>query len=672
MSRGRHPRQFVPSPEHDLADHLVVLELSAQHDGTGLDASKEAESRRRMESWEFLLSRGIHAAAGTDFDGPATAVRTALVRYRLSAAAIVFRIHAFLQSVRTAQRFVRRALERKRRRILEIVEHWTGKEGPVRDAMRARVQRYQRAHPFHRVVTANAPLWRDYLQCRVPRSLKVKAVEGVMALRKRAWHEEWTAYRLMQARVRGFVDQERLVLAQNNFQTTPELEQLRAQRRLLQQLPEPGLSYEVTSFPLVDLLSRALEIEDEELRTKGHHYYLPGESGEPYPTVLVADVSARDDERPDPGAGAKRSARGALQVDWRRPSYDSRIPHAVGPTQRRLLALQTPHIGEGLSKTFPRLSRADMYPYRTRTPKRLPYGPADSRGSAVGVKLLAVGPGLRGELNGRVQPGGPNGSKPTSRKSDRPSRALRAVGVRGRVEFNDTVQLFSIGILSSDKESSLPRAASAASSCRGETPPIRMQLPSPPIEAHAHWSTPAFRPLQHPTMEAEARLTPRLSCSPSSPKYCPPGACSLPAVSRRLSAGPTPQMAIQRHGSIDPSDRGQEIANRTQRRASRLSIQEQPEKVEESDTEKTFLTLWRPDSRAASPPTPFGGVLGGWAAQSGVLIQPPSRQRRFSRAVDPLGPSRASSLLAEVAASQAALLKELQSDPLVASYSKTV
>lgn len=32
-------------------------------------------------------------------------------------------------------------------------------------------------------------------------------------------------------------------------------------------------------------------------------------------------------------------------------------------------------------------------------------------------------------------------SKPTSRKSDRPSRALRAVGVRGRVEFNDTVQL---------------------------------------------------------------------------------------------------------------------------------------------------------------------------------------------------------------------------------------
>lgn len=28
-----------------------------------------------------------------------------------------------------------------------------------------------------------------------------------MALRKRAWHEEWTAYRLMQARVRGFVDQ---------------------------------------------------------------------------------------------------------------------------------------------------------------------------------------------------------------------------------------------------------------------------------------------------------------------------------------------------------------------------------------------------------------------------------------------------------------------------------
>jgi len=37
--------------------------------------------------------------------------------------------------------------------------------------------------------------------------LKVKAVEGVMALRKRAWHEEWTAYRLMQARVRGFVDQ---------------------------------------------------------------------------------------------------------------------------------------------------------------------------------------------------------------------------------------------------------------------------------------------------------------------------------------------------------------------------------------------------------------------------------------------------------------------------------
>lgn len=53
---------------------------------------------------------------------------------------------------------------------------------------------------------------------------------------------------------------------------------------------------EVTSFPLIDLLSRALEIEDEELRTTGHHYYLPGESGEPYPTVLVADVSARNDE----------------------------------------------------------------------------------------------------------------------------------------------------------------------------------------------------------------------------------------------------------------------------------------------------------------------------------------------------------------------------------------
>lgn len=57
-----------------------------------------------------------------------------------------------------------------------------------------------------------------------------------------------------------------------------------------------ALPPEVTSFPLIDLLSRALEIEDEELRTTGHHYYLPGESGEPYPTVLVADVSARDDE----------------------------------------------------------------------------------------------------------------------------------------------------------------------------------------------------------------------------------------------------------------------------------------------------------------------------------------------------------------------------------------
>lgn len=38
--------------------------LRPPKDGTGLDASKEAESRRRMESWEFLLSRGIHAAAG--------------------------------------------------------------------------------------------------------------------------------------------------------------------------------------------------------------------------------------------------------------------------------------------------------------------------------------------------------------------------------------------------------------------------------------------------------------------------------------------------------------------------------------------------------------------------------------------------------------------------------
>lgn len=82
---------------------------------------------------------------------------------------------------------------------------------------------------------------------------------------------------------------------------------------------------DVASFSVAELLSRALEIQETDLLEGRHNYYLPGTSGEPYPTV---EVKATDPLRAVPAekappvcpSSAEEASDGlASAAPWHRP-----------------------------------------------------------------------------------------------------------------------------------------------------------------------------------------------------------------------------------------------------------------------------------------------------------------------------------------------------------------
>eukprot|EP00667_Euglena_gracilis_P008920 EG_transcript_9055 len=435
----------------DLQRQLLVLDIDRYQDR---EPRAARDTRRKVESWEFLQSRRIRISSLTGLDGPADVLRATLSRFSFTSTALVLRVRVLLHAVKVLQRFFRRSKRVLAQRVARVLEYWSSREAAVRETLRLSIQQFQRANAFQHAATAHPALWNDYLQCRVPKALKEKTVRTVLRERQRQWHREWQTHHEMQAKAHLLLQQERLILASNHFRTSPEIEQLREHRRLIQRIPEPVLVSDVASFSVAELLSRALEIQETDLLEGRHNYYLPGTSGEPYPTVEVKatdPLRAVPAEKAPPTLPARSSrpaANAAAEVDWRRPEYGPTVPFALSPKQQQEAWGDQPPTLDGLAEGSPSITRqrATQYCYATGRPRvrRLPTSPPPVATTEEAPELCSAYDRhrtLKEELRDRrrraegAAAGRPKA--PPARQRRWPKGA-----VWGRVAFDDAVQTF--------------------------------------------------------------------------------------------------------------------------------------------------------------------------------------------------------------------------------------
>eukprot|EP00668_Euglena_longa_P012845 GGOE01015340.1.p1 GENE.GGOE01015340.1~~GGOE01015340.1.p1 ORF type:complete len:713 (+),score=128.86 GGOE01015340.1:147-2285(+) len=696
----------------DLQRQLLVLDIDRYQDRDPRRL-RETLAQRKVESWEFLQSRRIRVSSITDLDGPVDILRATLGRFSFTSVALVLRLRILLHAVKVLQRFFRLSKYRMARRIGRIIEHWCSKEVAVRDTLRLSIQQFQKANAFQHAAVAHPALWHDYLQCRVPRALKEKTVCTVLQERRHQWRQEWQTHRQMQAKAHLLLEQERLILASNHFRTSPEIEQLREHRRMIQRIPEPVFVADVASFSVAELLVLALEIQEADLADQRHNYYLPGTSGEPFPTVEVMAMDNAWEAAETPTLKARPSHQilnAAADVDWHRPQYGPGAPFALNPKQQQEAwpdhALTTGDTADSISPPNVARPRATQYCYAVGRPRvRRLTSTAAAPGDMLSMGCCSaydVQKTLREELRQTCRKEAAGSAKSKAQPTRR--RRWPKGAVWGRVDFDDAVQTFGADVVAPHTKQCIARPTPHAARSREDEPDWELELVLSKLAARKKGKWPSqpparFRPLQHPGEAPAVALTPRTSCSPSSPRYRPPGVSGDPlghaaAVMHHTASSFDMEMGAQSLESSQGVPMGiveaaqQETIRWARRYPPTLTGSEESTAVDLGEVrapegerqplkarrlrkptsgtgptgERASLALWSSCNPKAGAPTGCS-VMAGIAAQTGLLAAlkpPPPFQSRAAIAAVKASPAAA--LLAHVASRQSELLKQLAND----------
>eukprot|EP01012_Entosiphon_sulcatum_P018823 TRINITY_DN2361_c1_g2_i2.p1 TRINITY_DN2361_c1_g2~~TRINITY_DN2361_c1_g2_i2.p1 ORF type:complete len:638 (+),score=81.07 TRINITY_DN2361_c1_g2_i2:47-1960(+) len=268
----------------NLHNPLIELQIAATEAPRSREQRERGarEERRREEAWAFLAARGVAFPYGISLDDTVDMLRRFLQKLLMNFTFVRPLLRRFFASVLVTQRFVRRALHCRQQRIDQLFIFWCDNETQARNLMRERIQQYKRSNPTRHVLNNNSAVWRDYLQCRIPKALKMLTINQIYEERKRQWSAEWREYRRLRSRLPALGQRIDQILQETAGKFTREVERLEAARKHILLLIEPV--FEINSITLSSLILRALEIEAKELERTGKNFYEPETSGESLPT----------------------------------------------------------------------------------------------------------------------------------------------------------------------------------------------------------------------------------------------------------------------------------------------------------------------------------------------------------------------------------------------------
>ena len=185
---------------------LVRLELIACENTLNSNATHQEELyQKQLASWDFLASKGISKPHEQDFNPPCDIIRSAFVKFMHTAVVFAQHLHRLMAAVARIQRFYRSCKDEQNRRIEAVHDYWVEKEAVARHTMRDRIQRYKKANPNNSLFATGTHMLRDYLQARVPRALKLRAISETIEMRKHSWRKEWREYKKLQTKVRSSI-----------------------------------------------------------------------------------------------------------------------------------------------------------------------------------------------------------------------------------------------------------------------------------------------------------------------------------------------------------------------------------------------------------------------------------------------------------------------------------
>eukprot|EP01006_Ploeotia_vitrea_P033081 TRINITY_DN65228_c0_g1_i1.p1 TRINITY_DN65228_c0_g1~~TRINITY_DN65228_c0_g1_i1.p1 ORF type:complete len:922 (+),score=83.36 TRINITY_DN65228_c0_g1_i1:98-2863(+) len=280
----RLPRtmQSIIGQRNPLVDLDLVAHEKKLSDQNSL---REKHEKHLITSHNYLAAAGVQFPHGVSIDETVDTLRKYLLQFYKSADFFKQAVTRFFKAVKRLQQFARMAKALKQAKFIAMYEYWCSKEETVREYMKKRIQRYKRANPFSHVINSNQTMWRDYLQCRIPKALKMRTIAELYDERKKRFTTDWKEYAKVKVKLDGLARKEERLMNESGYKLTPEIERLQQQRKLLVHTPEPRFRMDLHSVSLLELLLRAMEIEDRELKHSGYNYYEPDTSGEQYPKI---------------------------------------------------------------------------------------------------------------------------------------------------------------------------------------------------------------------------------------------------------------------------------------------------------------------------------------------------------------------------------------------------